>query len=159
MRITNRCSCPLRGRVEQCMRSGNSMQRLVDAAGQLNSMLGRKRNSPLRDANDFRRPSQSATLQSRRLTGNPIWFTLGHVRCSGPGEGAQTHRKDARIDTGPNGRPSTRPEGLWTFSTKLAQLRKAWARSVSLPSVLQMGGLLVSRKGYHPNRGVLCWQL
>ena len=37
--ITSRCSCPLKGRVDRRMQSGNSMQRRVDAAGQLNSML------------------------------------------------------------------------------------------------------------------------
>jgi len=39
MGITNRCSCPLRGRLEQRVQSGNSIQFWLDAAGQLNSML------------------------------------------------------------------------------------------------------------------------
>src|SRR5208283_5065818 len=38
--ITNRCSCPLKGRPEQWIQPGNSIQCCVDAAGQLNSMLG-----------------------------------------------------------------------------------------------------------------------
>ena len=36
---TNRCSCPLKGRLEQRVQPGNSMLRWLDAAGQLNSML------------------------------------------------------------------------------------------------------------------------
>ena len=37
--ITNRCSCPLRGRLERSVQPGNSLLCRVDAAGQLNSML------------------------------------------------------------------------------------------------------------------------
>ena len=39
IRLTNRCSCPLRGRLEGFMQYGNSKKRRIDAAGQLNSML------------------------------------------------------------------------------------------------------------------------
>ena len=37
--LTNRCSCPLEGRLDQWMQPGNPMQFWADAAGQLNSML------------------------------------------------------------------------------------------------------------------------
>ena len=39
MNITNRCSCPLRGRPERRMQPGNPRECGVDAAGQLNSMF------------------------------------------------------------------------------------------------------------------------
>ena len=132
--------------------------RVDESAAQLNSMLGRKKLVYLRIVDGFRGPLSIRWILKPALTGNLNWFTFGHARCSGPQEGAQTHRKDARISTRPNGRPSTRLKGVRPISAQLAQLWNTWAGPVSLPPILQMGGLLVSRKGYHSNRGVLCWQ-
>ena len=84
--------------------------------------------------------------------------TLTHVPGSTISESAEKHHKNAQLCTDENGEPCGGLEGHRAISSEVAKLRTDRKKSISLPLVTQMGGVLGMEKGNHRNRGILCRQ-